>query len=197
MIFLILGFILARWIPNYYQTMTKVWIPNNRNHSMKSETKRFKNSFILLNYFLLYRIEFETMPNNTSNQPEKLDANLEIQEVTKIEDSPILRNSSDGIVMGDLWGYISDVNQVIIDLFGAKDKKEFIGKHVLNFLIKEERQRAVKESMDSIINSKSKTLKYCVQLKKGQQLTLIVKTILMKDENGQQTGFVNIVKTDS
>jgi PAS domain S-box-containing protein len=137
------------------------------------------------------------MSNNTLNQPENLDANLEIREVAKIADSPILKNSSDGIVMGDLWGYISDVNQVIIDLFGAKDKKEFVGKHVLNFLVKEERQRAIKESMDSIINSKSKTLKYCVQLKNGQQLTLIVKTMLMKDENGQQTGFVNIVKTDS
>ena len=137
------------------------------------------------------------MPDNTMNQPENLDSNLEIGEVAKIEDSPILRNTSDGVVIGDLWGYITDVNQVILDLFGAKDKKEFVGKHVLNFLIKEERQRAVKESLDSIANGKNKTLNYCVQLKNGQQLMLIVKTMLMKDENGQQTGFVNIVKTDS
>ena len=137
------------------------------------------------------------MPDNTMNQPENLDSNLEIGEVAKIEDSPILRNTSDGVVIGDLWGYITDVNQVILDLFGAKDKKEFMGKHVLNFLIKEERQRAVKESLDSIANGKNKTLNYCVQLKNGQQLMLIVKTMLMKDENGQQTGFVNIVKTDS
>ena len=137
------------------------------------------------------------MPDNTLNQSENLDANLEIQEVAKIEDSPILRDASDGVVMGDLWGYITDVNQVILDLFGAKDKKEFVGKNILNFLVKEERQRAVKESLDSITNGKNKTLKYCVQLKNGQQLTLIVRTILMKDENGQQTGFINIVKTDS
>ena len=137
------------------------------------------------------------MPDSTLNQPENLDENLDIQEVAKIADSPILRNTSDGVVMGDLWGYITDVNQVILDLFGAKDKKEFVGQHVLNFLVKEERRRAVEESMNSIVNDKSKTLKYCVQLKNGQQLTLIVKTILMKDENGQQTGFVNIVKPDS
>ena len=137
------------------------------------------------------------MPDKTLSQPENLETNLEIGEVAKIEDSHILRNSSDGVVIGDLWGYITDVNQVILDLFGAKDKKEFMGKHVLNFLIKEERQRAVKESLDSIANDKNKTLNYCVQLKNGQQLTLIVKTMLMKDENGQQTGFINIVKTDS
>jgi len=137
------------------------------------------------------------MPDNTLNQPENLDPNLAIQEVAKIEDSPILRNAIDGVVMGDLWGYITDVNQVILDLFGAKDKKEIIGKNVLNFLVKEERQRAVKESLDSIANGKNKTLNYCVQLKDGQQITLLVKTILMKDENGQQAGFVNIVKTDA
>lgn len=137
------------------------------------------------------------MPTNTLNLPENIDADLEILEVTKIEDSPILRNTNDGVVMGDLWGYITDVNQVILDLYGAKDKKEFVGKNVLNFLVKEERQRAVKESMDSITNGKNKTLNYCIQLKNGQQLTLLVKTILMKDENGNQTGFINIVKSVS
>ena len=137
------------------------------------------------------------MPANTLNLPENIDADFEIQEVTKIEDSPVLRKTSDGVVMGDLWGYITDVNQVILDLYGAKDKKEFVGKNVLNFLVKEERQRAVKESMDSIANGKNKTLNYCIQLKNGQQLTLSVKTILMKDENGHQTGFINIVKTVS
>jgi PAS domain S-box-containing protein len=137
------------------------------------------------------------MPDNTLNLAENLDVNFEIGEIAKIEDSPILRNASDGIVIGDLWGYIMDVNQVILDLFGAKDKKEFVGKHVLNFLVKEERKRAVEESLDSIANGKNKTLNYCVQLKNGLQLTLTVKTMLMKDENGQQIGFVNIVKTDS
>jgi len=69
--------------------------------------------------------------------------------------------------MGDLWGYITDVNQVILDLFGAKDKKEFVGQHVFNFLVKEERRRAVEESMNSIVNDKSKTLKYCVHLERA------------------------------
>jgi PAS domain S-box-containing protein len=131
------------------------------------------------------------------NQTENLDANSAIQEIAKIADSPILRNTNDGVVIGDLWGYITDVNQVIIDLFGAKDKNEFVGKHVLNFLVKEERQRAVKESLDSITNGKSKTLKYCVQLKNGRQLMLTIKTVLMIDTNGQKTGFVNIVTTNS
>jgi PAS domain S-box-containing protein len=137
------------------------------------------------------------MPANTMNYSNILDGTLEILDVDKIADSPILRNTSDGVIMGDLWGYITDVNQVILDLYGADDKKEIVGKNVLNFLVKEERQRAVKESMDSITNGKSKTLNYCVQLKDGKQLTLLVKTILMKDENGQQTGFINIVKSDS
>ncbi len=63
------------------------------------------------------------------------------------------KNAGDGILVGDLYGYISDVNELIVNIFGANDKSEFIGKHYLEFLVKEERSLAVQRSITAIMNN--------------------------------------------
>ena len=118
----------------------------------------------------------------------------EIGDIASIEDSEVLKNIKDGVVIGDLWGYITDVNQAIIDMYAADDKNEFIGKHVLNFLIDEERERAVHESLDAITTNKGKTGEYRARLKSGEVILLEVKTRFMRNKKGENTGFVDIVK---
>lgn len=108
-----------------------------------------------------------------------------------------IKTTSEGIVIGDLYGYISDVNDVIVKIFGAKDKSELVGKHVLELLVKEEKTRAVKNSLASITNNQGMTQKYRVRLKSGEEAKLEVTTTLMKDEEGQNIGFIDLVrKTD-
>ncbi len=108
-----------------------------------------------------------------------------------------IKTTSEGIVIGDLYGYISDVNDIIVRIFGAKDKSELVGKHVLEFLVKEEKARAVKNSLTSITNNQGVTQKYRVRLKSGDEARLEVTTTLMKDEQGQNIGFIDFIrKTD-
>lgn len=108
-----------------------------------------------------------------------------------------VKTTSEGIVIGDLYGYISDVNDIIVKIFGAKDKSELVGKHVLEFLVKEEKTRAVKNSLTSITNNQGMTQKYRIRLKSGEEAKLEVTTTLMKDEQGQNIGFIDFVrKTD-
>lgn len=112
----------------------------------------------------------------------------------EIEESTLENNAAEGVIIGDLWGYISDVNQVIVNMYGAKDKSEFIGKNVLEFLVKEERDRAVKSSLDSIVTGKAKTHQYRVQLKDGKQITVEVTLDFLRNKQGDIIGFIDIIR---
>jgi PAS domain S-box-containing protein len=106
----------------------------------------------------------------------------------------ILRKEKDCALIGDIWGYISDVNQTLLEFFGTKNKKEIVGKNVLNFLIEEERGRGTENSIASIKNNEGKTETYKVRMRSGEIALLQVETILIADRKGSGIGFVDIVK---
>jgi PAS domain S-box-containing protein len=62
-----------------------------------------------------------------------------------------IKTTNEGIVVGDLYGYISNVNDTIVKIFGSKDKSELVGKHVFELLVKEEKTRAVNNPLASIM----------------------------------------------
>ena len=100
----------------------------------------------------------------------------------------------DGIIIGDLWGYISDVNEVIVKMFGAADKNEFVGKHVLDFLVKEERAQAVQDSLNLIVGDQGETKEYRALSKSGEEIRLEVTIDFIRDKQGEKIGFVDIVR---
>ena len=104
------------------------------------------------------------------------------------------KGAEDGVIVGDLWGYITDVNEVIVKLFGAASRSEVVGKHVLDFLVKEERGRAIQESLDIIANDHSETKEYLALSKSGEKIHVKVTIDLIKDKQGEQIGFVDIVR---
>jgi len=104
------------------------------------------------------------------------------------------KNAADGIIVGDLYGYISDVNQPILDLYGASDKKEILGKHYLEFLVKEERGKAVQRSIASIINNQGMNDEYRVRLKNGDEAKIEVTAYFLRDPDGEKIGFIDIVR---
>jgi PAS domain S-box-containing protein len=114
-----------------------------------------------------------------------------------VEESALLsaiHTCKNGIIVGDLWGYITHVNEVMVKMYGASDKSEFVGKHVLNFLVKEERGRAVRESLDSIVTDQGRTEAYRVLSKRGEELLLEVTLDFIRDEQGEKIGFVDVVR---
>ena len=66
--------------------------------------------------------------------------------------SAAIKMSLDGIIIGDLNGFITDVNDAIIKMYGAADKNEFVGKHVIDFLVESDRERALNDSLDILKN---------------------------------------------
>jgi hypothetical protein len=101
---------------------------------------------------------------------------------------------SEGVVVGNPWGYISDVNDWVLSMFGAEDKSEFLGKHVLQFLAKEEKDRAIANSLESIETEKGRTEVYVACLKNGAQLRIEVVTEFVENEDGEKVGFIDIIR---
>ncbi len=103
-------------------------------------------------------------------------------------------NASEGVIIGNSWGYISDVNDVMLSMYGAKEKSEFVGKHVLQFLPKEEKERAITNSLNVIEVGKARTEVYVVKLKNGQEAKFQVFTDLIENEDGEKMGFIDIIR---
>jgi PAS domain S-box-containing protein len=108
--------------------------------------------------------------------------------------STVINMHPNGIIVGDLNGYIVEVNEAIVRMYGNTSKEDFIGKHVRDFLVEGDRDRATRDSLDSIISGQGKTAKYQVILKSGQTIPVEVTIALLKDEQGKKIGFVDIVR---
>ncbi|MCW3999486.1 MAG: PAS domain-containing protein [Candidatus Bathyarchaeota archaeon] len=101
---------------------------------------------------------------------------------------------SEGIVIGDLYGYISDVNDALLKIMGAHDKSEFIGRNILEFLAKEEKARAIQSALDAIANDQGMTQRFRICLQNGKETTLEVSTTFLKDDEGNSIGFIHLVR---
>lgn len=108
--------------------------------------------------------------------------------------SAAIKMSVDGIIIGDLYGYITDVNEAVVRMYGASDKSEFVGKHVIEFLRMEDRARAVQDSLDSIRLGQGRTSEYRALSKSGDEIPIEVTVAFISDEHGENIGFVDIVR---
>ena len=98
------------------------------------------------------------------------------------------------MVVVDLYGYIIDVNDSVLEMFGAADKSEVVGKHVFNFTSKKDRKRAADDSMRILMTGKGSKNQYHALTKSGQEVLIEVTTEFIKDENGEKIGFVHTFK---
>ena len=106
-----------------------------------------------------------------------------------------LNNTSDGVIVGDLYGYISDVNDSILKMYGTTDKTEFIGKNVFSFTVKSDKQRAVNNSLNMLMADQGRKNEYRAIRKNGEEIQVEVTTEFIRDENGEKIGFVNTIRT--
>jgi len=125
--------------------------------------------------------------------PEKIVDIIEKNGRVDFQISKTASASSVGILIGDLYGYICDVNDWVVEMFGASDKSELVGRHYLEFLLKEDRAIAVQRSTEAIMNSREMIDDYRVRLKNGQEAKLEVNTSFLRDENGEKIGFIDII----
>ena len=108
--------------------------------------------------------------------------------------STVMDMNLDGIIIGDLNGYIIEVNEAIVRMSGSASKEDFVGKHVLDFLVEVDRNRATRDSLDLIFSGQGKTSEYSVISKSGQTIPLEVTIAFIRDAQGKKIGFIDVVR---
>ena len=104
-----------------------------------------------------------------------------------------LHLSFDGIIMGDTNGTIFYVNKATLEMYESKDYDDFVGKHILDFIVKREHEKALKLSLESIRTGQGYVSQFTVIRKDGSELQVEVATAVVK-ENGENIGFIDIVR---
>ena len=96
--------------------------------------------------------------------------------------------------MGDVEGNVTYVNCALVKMMGSDDKNEFVGRHVLEFIVESERAQATQNSINSIKTGEGWTGKFTVLLKNRQTLPVEITAAPIKNENGDPIGFIDIVR---
>lgn len=105
-----------------------------------------------------------------------------------------LNNPTYGVIVGDLYGYITDVNDNILRMYGTTDKTEFIGKNILQFTVKTDVERAVNDSLKMIIANQGQKSEYLAIRKNREEVPVEVTTNFIRDDNAEKIGFVNTIR---
>jgi PAS domain S-box-containing protein len=108
--------------------------------------------------------------------------------------SAAIKASSEGIIIGDLDGNIIDVNEAVLKMYGTSSKDYFIGKHVSDFLVEEDRAIALQDSLSYIKRDHGDTNEYRALRKNGSDFFIEATVAFVRDETGKKVGFVDIIR---
>ncbi|MFX1391488.1 MAG: PAS domain S-box protein [Promethearchaeota archaeon] len=100
----------------------------------------------------------------------------------------------DLVIITDLKGQIKDLSQSVLDLYAKREKKEFIDKHILEFIHPEYRELAKKSFKDSQGSENLKDLELKFLLDDDSCFFGQLTSILIKNENHKPQYFLTIIK---
>lgn len=107
--------------------------------------------------------------------------------------SSAVKMSTDGIVVSDINGKITEANEAILQMYGAENQEDLIGKSSFDFLDPQDREKAFAGMKEVLTRGYNKNIEYRVIAKEGNKLNVEISTTLRKDAEGKPTGFVGIV----
>jgi PAS domain S-box-containing protein len=108
--------------------------------------------------------------------------------------SQAIKMSIDGIVVGDLSGTITYVNDALMKMYGSADKNDYIGHHILEFIDEKDKARATQHSMKVLETGQGKIGDFAAQTKNGKTVPVEVTTTIIKDCTGAGIGFIDIIR---
>jgi PAS domain S-box-containing protein len=102
--------------------------------------------------------------------------------------------SIDAIMIGDLNGKINHVNDALLKMYGSASKSDFIGKFVIEFIADRDREMATQKSMEAISTGNGFKGEFAVITKSGAEIPVEVTVTIIRNEQGQPIGFVDILR---
>ena len=101
---------------------------------------------------------------------------------------------TDGIVIGELTGKITYVNQALLKMHGSIVKTDLIGRHVLELIAEKDRARTTQISAECINTGQCVATEFAALSKNGLEIPVEATIAVIKDHNGTEIGFIDIVR---
>jgi PAS domain S-box-containing protein len=106
--------------------------------------------------------------------------------------SNAVKMSTDSIVITDMDGKIVDVNEATVEMYGAGDKSDLIGKSSFELIAPEDQEEASLTLKEVLEKGSRKIQRFKVVNKDGTRKTIEMSLAVMKDAEGKPIGFVGI-----
>jgi PAS domain S-box-containing protein len=106
--------------------------------------------------------------------------------------SNAVKMSADSIVISDLEGRITDVNEATLKMYGTDDKRDIIGKSSFDIIAPEDRKKAFAGMKELLESGYIRGREYRILIKDGSKILVEMDLALMKDANGNPTGFIAV-----
>jgi PAS domain S-box-containing protein len=114
------------------------------------------------------------------------------EELLRLSDA--VRMTSDSIVIIDLKGKIVEVNEAALKMNGPNDRADLIGKDAFDFISPEEREIVIADARKAMSAGDSTPIEYHCVTKDSLKILVEATVSVMKGENGEPIGFVNVVR---
>ena len=108
--------------------------------------------------------------------------------------SNAVRMSTDSIVISDLEGKITDVNEATLKMYGTDNKADLIGISSFELIAPQEREKALAGTKEVMERGYVKDREYHVVTKNGSKLPVEMSISIMKGADGEPIGFVGIIR---
>jgi PAS domain S-box-containing protein len=112
------------------------------------------------------------------------------KEIKKLSDA--VKASTESIVIADLEGKITDVNEATLKMYGTGNKEDLVGKSSFDLIAPEDREKAVAGMEEVMEKGYVKDREYHVITKDGSKLPVEMSVSIMKGMDGEPIGFVGV-----
>jgi len=106
--------------------------------------------------------------------------------------SEAVRMSADSIVISDMEGKITYVNEATLKMYGTDDPKDLLGKSSFELIAPEDREKAFAGMKEVMERGYAKDREYHVTTKSGSKILTEMSTSLVKSKTEEAIGFVSI-----
>ena len=106
----------------------------------------------------------------------------------------LVETSPDGIALTDLTGKVVMANQRSAELFGCEKIEDLLGRSAFEFIMPEDRQRAIENARKTLEGGRVTSIEYKVAKKDGGYYDAELSASVLPDENGRPRAFVGVVR---
>ena len=118
----------------------------------------------------------------------------ETQELIQKRLENVFAASPDAITVTDLKGNIIECNNATLELMGFSSKEEVIGKNAFEFIVEDDRDRAIENLKKTLEQNTIKNVEYKSLTKQGNCFIMELSVSVVRDSSGKPKGFVGITK---